>query len=127
ILLGALALSVAAVVSLVGNQALFAARDARAREEWGAAVDHARRASALLPWSVEPLIVRGDAVARLGDRAAAIEAYRRAVARDPRNWVAWLRLAQVASGRERARAYARVRALNPLARDLPGEGRAAGS
>jgi hypothetical protein len=122
-LVGATALSVVAVVSLVGNQALFAAREARAREEWRTAHDHARRAEALLPWSVEPLVVRGDAAAGSGDRTAAYDAYRRAVARDPRNWVAWLRLAQVATGRERVRAYARVRALNPLARDLPGETR----
>lgn len=125
-LVGTAALSAVAVVSLVGNQALFAAREARARGEWETAYDHARRAQALLPWSVEPLIVRGDAAAGSGDRAGAHDAYRRAVAKDPRNWVAWLRLAQVATGRERTRAYARVRALNPLARNLPGETRSPG-
>ena len=40
---------------------------------------------------------------------------------DPRNWVAWLRLAQVARGAERNAAYDRVRELNPLEEGLPGE------
>lgn len=113
-------LSLAAVVSLVGNQALFAGRDAAARGDWRVALEHARRADALLVWSHEPAIVRGDALAGLGDREGALEAYRAAVASDERNWVAWLRLAQAARGAERARAYARVRMLNPLEEELPG-------
>jgi hypothetical protein len=127
LLVGASVLSVVAVVSLVGNQALFAARDAARGKDWAAARDDARRAKALLPWSFEPLIVRGDAEAGLGDRAAALGAYRSAVSMDSENWVAWLRLAQVARGAERAAAYARVRALNPLEEDLPGEASATGS
>lgn len=114
-------LSVLAVVSLVGNQALHAGRDANRNKDRAAARDHARLAETLLPWSVEPLIVRGDAEAGLGDRAAALAAYRRAVSKDSENWVAWLRLAQVAQGTERGAAYARVRALNPLEKSLPGE------
>lgn len=114
-------LCVFAIVSLVGNQALFAGREALARKEWAAAADHGQRAHALLFWSYEPEIVLGDAAAGLGDREAALGAYRDAVATDPRNWVAWLRLAQVARGAERAAAYDRVRQLNPLADGLPGE------
>jgi hypothetical protein len=117
-------LSVAAVVSLVGNQALFAGREAVLRTEWASAVDHARRAERLLSWSHEPAIVLGDAAAGLGDRKATLEAYRDAVAVNPRSWPAWLRLAQVAGGEERRRAYARVRELNPQQEELPGERRA---
>ncbi len=121
-LIGAtIALSVFGVVSLVGNQALFAGREALAREEWEEARDHARRAEALLPWSFEPELVRGDAAAGAGDREGALTAYRDAVAEDPENWVAWLRLGQVARGSERATAYQRVRELNPLEEGLPGE------
>jgi O-antigen ligase len=115
------ALSLFAVVSLVGNQALFAARDAVAREDWSAARTHAERARTLLPWSFEPDLVLGDAYAGLGDRGGALRAYRDAVATDGKNWVAWLRLAQVAAGRERARAYVRVHELNPREGALPGE------
>ena len=114
-------LTVFAVVSLVGNQALFAGREALARKEWAVAADHGQRAQALLFWSYEPEIVLGDAAAGLGDREAALGAYRDAVATDPRNWVAWLRLAQVARGAERTAAYDRVRELNPLEEGLPGE------
>jgi O-antigen ligase len=115
------ALSVLAAVSLVGNQALFAGREAIARKEWRDARTHADRARTLLPWSHEPEIVLGDAYAGLGDRDGALGAYRDAVETDPRNWVAWLRVAQVASGSERAQAYARVRELNPREGTLPGE------
>ena len=114
-------LSVLAVWSLVGNQALFAGAAAVARKDWSAARDHAVRADSLLPWSYEPDIVRGDAAAGLGDREGALRAYRDAVATDPRNWVAWLRLAQVARGAESGAAYDRVRRLNPLEEGLPGE------
>ncbi len=48
-------------------------------------------------------------------------AYRDAVADDPQNWVAWLHLAQVARGAERAAAYRRVHELNPREEGLPGE------
>jgi tetratricopeptide (TPR) repeat protein len=114
-------LSVLAVWSLVGNQALFAAREALVHKNWSEARDRARRAQELLVWSYEPELALGDAAAGLGDRESALRAYRDAVETDPRNWVAWLRLAQVASGSERASAYERVRALNPRAEGLPGE------
>jgi hypothetical protein len=114
-------LSAFAVVSLVGNQALFAGREALTRKDWASARDHAERARALLVWSHEPEIVLGDAYAGLGDRDAALRSYRDAVATDPPNWVAWLRLAQVASGGERERAYAMARRLNPREEVLPGE------
>jgi O-Antigen ligase len=114
-------LSLGAVWSLVGNQALFAGQEALARKDWVHASDHARRAKALLFWSAEPELVLGDAAAGLGDRQGALREYRDAVATDPRSWVAWLRLAQVARGAERADAYRRVRQLNPREEGLPGE------
>ena len=122
LLAAAVGLTVVALVSLVGNQALFGGREALARAEWAEAAKHARLAETLLPWSFEPHIVLGDAAARSGNRGLALESYRRAVASDRRNWVAWLRLAQVARGAERRRAYERVHELNPLEPGrLPGE------
>ena len=113
-------LSLFAVWSLVGNQALFAGREALMRKDWVEARDDARRARALLFWSAEPELVLGDAAAGLGDRQGALQEYRDAVATDPRNWVAWLRVAQVARGAERVAAYRRVRQLNPREEGLPG-------
>jgi O-Antigen ligase len=69
-------LSVMAVWSLVGNQALFAGRDAAGREDWSDAHDHGRLAQSLLVWSHEPDILLGDAAAGLGDREATLRAYR---------------------------------------------------
>ncbi len=114
-------LSVLAVWSLVGNQALFAGREAVDRKDWVDARAHARRASALLPWSPEPDIVLGTAAAGLGSRDGALDAYRNAVATDPEDWVAWLYIAQVARGPERAAANDRVRELNPRETGLPGQ------
>ena len=113
--------SVFAVWSLVGNQALSAGLDAVQREDWREARDDGRRASSLLVWSHEPDFVLGDAAAGLGDRESAVQLYRDAVNKDPRNWVAWLRLAQVERGAARAAAYDRVHELNPREEDLPGE------
>lgn len=114
-------LSFLAVWSLVGNQALFAGREALARKDWAEAREHARRAQALLVWSHEPDLVLGDAAAGLGDREGTLRAYRAAVEKDPQSWVAWLRLAQVERGAARAAAYDRVHQLNPLEESLPGE------
>jgi O-Antigen ligase len=113
-------LSVAATWSLVGNQALFGGREAASRKDWVEAREHARRARALLFWSAEPDLVLGDAAAGLGDRAEALRNYRAAADADPRSWVAWLRVAQVARGAERSDAYRRVRELNPREGGLPG-------
>jgi tetratricopeptide (TPR) repeat protein len=112
-------LSVLAVWSLVGNQALFAGRDAIARKDWNTARSDGRRAQALLFWSAEPAFVLGDAAAGLGDREGALRAYREAVDNDPNDWVAWIRLAQIAHGAERDAAYARVHELNPLVEGAP--------
>jgi hypothetical protein len=122
LLIGAcVVLSVCAVWSLVGNQALFAGREALAHKDWVEAREHARRAQKLLFWSAEPALVLGDAAAGLGDRHEALREYRDAVATDPHSWVAWLRVAQVTRGAERAEAYRRVRQLNPREESLPGE------
>jgi O-antigen ligase len=108
------------VVSVVGNQALFAGREALARREWATAMDHAERANDLLLWSYEPELVLGDAAAGLGRRADALAHFRAAANADPENWVVWLRVAQVEQGPGRAKAYERVRELNPREDELPG-------
>jgi len=121
LIVGAVALSLVATWSLVGNQALFASREAVDRKDWSAAREHGRRARALLFWSAEPDLALGDAAAGLGDRGEAVRNYRDAVEVDPQNWVAWLHLAQVAGGAERSAAYRRVHELNPLEQGLPGQ------
>ena len=114
-------LSVFAVWSLVGNQALFAGLDAASRKDWAEARQDGVWARSLLTWSHEPDLLVGRAEGGLGDRDAALRAFRDAVAKDPRNWLAWLYVAQVERGAARDAAYDRVRELNPREEDLPGE------
>jgi hypothetical protein len=122
LLAGSVVLTIVSLFILVGNQALFAGREALTRKDWSGAAKHARLSERLLPWSFEPQVVLGDAAARRGDRTRALAEYRRAVAADSRNWVVWLRLGQVARGMERRHAYVRVRELNPREPGrLPGE------
>jgi len=121
LLAASVGLTAFALVSLVGNQALFAGREALARRDWRGAAEHGRRAESLLVWSFEPHVVLGDAAAGSGERTTALDEYREAAAVDGQNWAVWLRLAQVARGSERRAAYERVHELNPRERDLPGE------
>ncbi len=115
---GTVILSIAATWSLVGNQALFAGREALTRSDFSEAHEHGLRARSLLFWSAEPDLVLGAAAAGLGDRDEAIQDYRAAVEADPRNWVAWFRLARVSQGAERAAAFRRVHELNPREEDF---------
>jgi hypothetical protein len=113
LLVPAVGLTILAVVSLVGNQALFAGREALERREWAKAAEHGRRADAILRWSIEPDLVVGDAAAGAGNLKAALERYREAARGDDRRWIVWFRVAQAASGREQRAALQRIRELNP--------------
>ena len=107
--------------SLVGNQALFAGREAVARKEWAEARHDARRAQALLLWSpsrtsCSAMLPRASATARA--RCARIATRSRRIRATGLHGSA---LAQVARGAESDAAYDRVRELNPLEEGLPGE------
>ncbi len=101
-----------ALVGLVGNGALAAAEDAVAARRWSRAESEARRAEGWMPWSVRPLIVRGQAQLGAGNRASARLTFRRAVAKDPGDWQGWLGLALAGRGRERSQAIRRAYLLN---------------
>jgi hypothetical protein len=108
-----LALAAFALVSLVGNRALTHGRDHLAEGDVPAALEDARLAERLLPWSAEPLGVLGAAEFRSGDEERARRTLRRAVVRDPSDWLVWYRLALATEGGQRANALARARRLNP--------------
>ncbi len=101
-----------AVAGLVGNGALAAAEEAVAAKRWQEAEREARRAEPWMPWSAQPLVLRGQAELGAGRLAAARASFRRAVARDADNWQGWLGLALVSRGRERHAALLRAFALN---------------
>lgn len=80
------------------------------------AIDDARAASRLAPWSSEPYSVIGQAYTVSQRKAAARQAFLDAAHKDPSNWLAWQRLAAVSTGAPRRAALADARKLNPLGR-----------
>jgi hypothetical protein len=114
----AAAIVVAAAVGLAGAQQLAAAQHAAAASRPRAAIESARRAADLEPWSYLPWMTIGQSDAALGRVRAARAAYGVAVARGPDRWDAWLALASVTSGARRAGAVAHVAALDPAAWQL---------
>jgi len=103
-----------AALGALGARAEAASTDAAAEKDYDRALDEARRAERLEPWSVEPLLLLGRAQALAGDRVAARSTFRRALRREPESWRLWYELAAVSTGRERRAAVREARALNPL-------------
>jgi len=101
-------------VATLGNRAQAASADAFDDRDFDRAAREAETAERLAPWSVEPLVLRGRAQAAAGDHMAARVTFRRAAAREPTRWRAWLELAAVSNGAQREAALGRARALNPL-------------
>jgi hypothetical protein len=83
------------------------------------ALADARRAAALAPLSSAVEFARADAALRSGRASEALAAMREAVAREPKAWAAWARLAglEASAGGVRAStaACARARDINPKA------------
>jgi Flp pilus assembly protein TadD len=70
------------------------------------------------PWSAEPWRRLGEAQAVSGDLAAARASFRKAIAKDRRDWTLWFELAEASRGAERERALAGASRLNPLSPEL---------
>jgi O-antigen ligase len=111
-------LGVVAVAAHVGNGAAAEAQDALDRGDASAARREAHRARRFAPWSAEPWRLLGEAELAAGRLDAGRRDLRRATAEDPGSWYTWFQLAVAADGKERVRALARARALNPLAPEL---------
>ncbi len=101
-------------VTTVGNRAQAESTKAFDARDYDRAASEARTAERFAPWSVEPLVLLGRAQAAAGERRSARVTLRRAVAREPQHWRAWLELAAASSGSRREAALDRARALNPL-------------
>jgi hypothetical protein len=102
------------VIGLVANRALSDGSSALDRGDGRAALADARLASRFAPWLDVPQILAGRAQYKLGNRAAALAAFRRAAGRDPSDWVAWQYVWEFSTGAERARALTRLLATDPL-------------
>lgn len=112
-ILAAILIGAVGLIGLLGNTAVSRAQTANADRRYLDAQVYARHARTLMPWSPKPWIALGEAQYSSGDRAGALESFRRAVDVDDLEWSAWIDLAVAARGLERQRALQRARMLNP--------------
>jgi tetratricopeptide (TPR) repeat protein len=116
----AIALAGAAFVGLVGSSAVAASEEAvqASPPDYAKAEDEARKARRWARWSSEPWQRLGEAQFGRGDLAEARVSFRRAIEKEPDDWLLWFRLAEASSGEERRRALAEASRLNPLSPEV---------
>jgi hypothetical protein len=113
-ILAAIALmAVLALVGLRGNVAAAASQRAASTHHWAAAESQARTAVSWEPWSADARVELGLALLGESRTAEARAAFQAAIARDSRNWQAWLDLARASSGGARQTALAHAKQLDP--------------
>jgi O-Antigen ligase len=105
-------------VALVGNARLAASDEAIAKGDGAKAEREARAAKRWAPWSVDPLKALAQAQLVEDDRAAARATLRRAIAKDPRDWDLWYRLALASDGPTFRQAIAAATRLNPFSPEI---------
>jgi hypothetical protein len=108
------ALAVVALIGLLGNVAAGQSNRAAKNDDWRAAERYARHAIRWMPWSSVGWRELGEAQLVEGDVRAARQSLRKAIKKDPRNWVLWLDLAAAEQGPARRAALSTARRLNPL-------------
>lgn len=116
----AAALAVVAFVGLTGSSAISASEEAASAgtPNWDEAEDEARKARRWAPWSSEPWQRLAEAQMDRGDAAAARASFRKAIAKEPNDWLLWFRLAEASSGADRREALAEAQRLNPLGEEI---------
>jgi tetratricopeptide (TPR) repeat protein len=110
----AAAIAIFGLITAIGNGAIASGSDALESQNYAQAEAQAKRAAHWAPWSADPWIVQGQIAALNRDPQAARADFRKAIAKDPRNYLAWYGLAGVTSGAAHAEAVSRVVELNPL-------------
>ena len=119
---GALALTLVAIgfafVGLISNSALSASGRAADAEHWRSAESQARKAIDWAPWSSAGWRLLGEAQLQQAKLSAARASFRRAIAKDRRDWSLWLDLALASEGASRRHAAAAAARLNPLSPEI---------
>ncbi|MES1248213.1 MAG: O-antigen ligase family protein, partial [Actinomycetota bacterium] len=110
----AVAIAAFGLVAGIGNQALADSNKALDGQNYAKADQQAKRAARWAPWLAEPWIIQGQIDALGQDRTTAERDFRKAIAKDPHNYLAWYGLAGVTHGDARREAVAEVEALDPL-------------
>ena len=111
-------LGTAALLGLIGNTALGASDSAAQNGNWKSAERHARTAIRWQPWSAAGWQRLGEAQLGAGDRAGAQQSLRRAIAKDPNDWVTWIDLVAAARGQAQTDALVQASRLNPLSPEI---------
>jgi hypothetical protein len=106
------------LLGLLGNSAVSASSKSTEARHFKRAQSQARLATKFAPWSSEPWRKLGEAQTLAGDLAAARASYRKAIAKDPRDWSLWYELAGASGGAARERALAEASRLNPLSPEI---------
>lgn len=106
------------LLGLLGNSAVSASSKSTDAGHFARAESQARHATKFAPWSSEPWRKLGEAQTLEGDLAAARVSYRKAIAKDPRNWSLWFELAGASDGAARERALAEASRLNPSSPEI---------
>jgi tetratricopeptide (TPR) repeat protein len=113
-----LALAVAAFVGLLGNAAAAKSEAAARSGDFPVALSYAHRAIRWAPWSSVGWKDLGEAQLALHQLGPARRSLRKAIAKDPRNWVLWLDLSAASDGATQRAALDRALQLNRLSPDL---------
>jgi tetratricopeptide (TPR) repeat protein len=113
-----LALAVVAFVGLLGNAAAAKSESAARSGDFPGAVSYAHRAIRWSPWSSAGWKGLGEAQLALHEFGPARRSLRKAIAKDPKNWVLWLDLSAATHGAAKRAALARAVQLNRLSPDL---------
>jgi O-Antigen ligase len=111
----AVALSLAAVVGLVGNMDLSKSDSARRHGDWASAASAANTARSWMPWSPAPWEALGRAQLGAGFPADARRSFRKAISKDRGDWELWYRLAGASKGATRRHALVEAARLYPHA------------
>jgi predicted Zn-dependent protease len=116
---GALVAAGFATIALIGNTALSRSQTAREHGKLSAALDDARRARLVMPWSPAPWEALGRAQLAAGLPFEARRSFRKAVSMDRGDWEPWYDLASATTGKERARSLEHVASLFPQSGLIP--------
>jgi hypothetical protein len=117
------AVSVAAVVGLVGNNALSRSDSKRRDRDWVGAANDARLARSWMPWSPAPWEALGRAQLGAGRVREGRASFRKAISMDRGDWELWYHLASVSGGEARQNALRQATRLFPRARFVRNENR----
>ena len=113
-----LALMAVAFVGALGNAAAAKSESAIRSGDFRAAASSAHHAIRWTPWSSVGWKDLGEAQLALRQFGPARRSLRKAIAKDPRNWVLWLDLSAASRGQAKRAALSQALKLNPLSPDL---------